>query len=260
MGIGGSIVDHNFFEEYLGMRVESIDEVEIIRRIEQGIYDKNEYKKALNEDINVTDSSDKQLEKSNEIKRLRKKFAISRIDALVIGSSLFWPLFNILLNLTSRGDFEEVIEWFFLLYLILLAVILPGTSNVPFTVFVFVPKLTPFATATVLLNLLSPAPVIFLVNVPPIKFNVLPTFTVFVPVTAILSALVLIFVSNMRLPKPSIFFINVPSVKVKFFPAFTVFVPVIAMLSALKVTFPNMGFTSGIILTLNNGISKKLRI
>lgn len=47
MGIGGSIVDHNFFEEYLGMRVESIDEVEIIRRIEQGIYDKNEYKKAL---------------------------------------------------------------------------------------------------------------------------------------------------------------------------------------------------------------------
>ncbi|MCQ2792221.1 MAG: L-fucose isomerase [Bacilli bacterium] len=47
MGIGGSIVDHNFFEEYLGMRVESIDEVEIIRRIEQGIYNKDEYKKAL---------------------------------------------------------------------------------------------------------------------------------------------------------------------------------------------------------------------
>ncbi|MCQ2794925.1 MAG: L-fucose isomerase [Bacilli bacterium] len=47
MGIGGSIVDHNFFEDYLGMRVESIDEVEIIRRIEQGIYNKDEYKKAL---------------------------------------------------------------------------------------------------------------------------------------------------------------------------------------------------------------------
>lgn len=47
MGIGGSIIDPNFFEDYLGMRVESVDEVEIIRRMEQGIYDKNEYKKAL---------------------------------------------------------------------------------------------------------------------------------------------------------------------------------------------------------------------
>jgi len=47
MGIGGSIIDSNFFEEYLGMRVESVDEVEIIRRIEQEIYDKEDYKKAL---------------------------------------------------------------------------------------------------------------------------------------------------------------------------------------------------------------------
>ena len=47
MGIAGSIVDVNFFEEYLGMRVESVDEVEIIRRMSEGIYDKAEYEKAL---------------------------------------------------------------------------------------------------------------------------------------------------------------------------------------------------------------------
>ena len=47
MGIAGSIVDVNFFEEYLGMRVESVDEVEIIRRMTEGIYDEKEYQKAL---------------------------------------------------------------------------------------------------------------------------------------------------------------------------------------------------------------------
>ena len=47
MGIGGSIISPEFFEEYLGMRVESVDEVEIIRRMNQGIYDETEYQKAL---------------------------------------------------------------------------------------------------------------------------------------------------------------------------------------------------------------------
>ena len=47
MGIAGSIIDVDFFEEYLGMRVESVDEVEIIRRMSEEIYDKNEYEKAL---------------------------------------------------------------------------------------------------------------------------------------------------------------------------------------------------------------------
>lgn len=47
MGIGGSIIDPNFIEEYLGMRVESVDEVEIIRRMTEGIYDKDEYERAL---------------------------------------------------------------------------------------------------------------------------------------------------------------------------------------------------------------------
>jgi len=47
MGIAGSIVDHSFFESYLGMRVESIDMTEITRRIEEGIYDPEEFTKAL---------------------------------------------------------------------------------------------------------------------------------------------------------------------------------------------------------------------
>ncbi len=47
MGIGGSIINPEFFEEYLGMRIESVDEVEIIRRMTEGIYDEKEYQKAL---------------------------------------------------------------------------------------------------------------------------------------------------------------------------------------------------------------------
>lgn len=47
MGIAGSIINPEFFEEYLGMRVESVDEVELIRRISEGIYDEEEFKKAL---------------------------------------------------------------------------------------------------------------------------------------------------------------------------------------------------------------------
>ena len=47
MGIGGSIIDPAFIEEYLGMRVESVDEVEIIRRMSEEIYDKAEFEKAL---------------------------------------------------------------------------------------------------------------------------------------------------------------------------------------------------------------------
>lgn len=47
MGIAGSIINPEFFEEYLGMRVESVDEVEIIRRMTEGIYDQKEFEKAL---------------------------------------------------------------------------------------------------------------------------------------------------------------------------------------------------------------------
>jgi L-fucose isomerase len=47
MGIAGSIVNPDFFEDYLGMRCEGIDEVEIIRRMDRGIYDPEEFERAL---------------------------------------------------------------------------------------------------------------------------------------------------------------------------------------------------------------------
>lgn len=47
MGIAGSIVNPEFFQEYLGIRTESVDETEIIRRMTLGIYDHEEYEKAM---------------------------------------------------------------------------------------------------------------------------------------------------------------------------------------------------------------------
>ena len=47
MGIAGSIVDDAFFERYLGMRVETVDMSELTRRMNEGIYDKAEYTRAL---------------------------------------------------------------------------------------------------------------------------------------------------------------------------------------------------------------------
>jgi L-fucose isomerase len=46
MGIVGSIVNQAFFEDYLGMRVETVDMTEFVRRIECGIFDPEEYAKA----------------------------------------------------------------------------------------------------------------------------------------------------------------------------------------------------------------------
>lgn len=47
MGIAGSIVDHSFFQDYLGMRTETIDMTEFVRRMDRGIYDREEYERAL---------------------------------------------------------------------------------------------------------------------------------------------------------------------------------------------------------------------
>lgn len=47
MGIVGSMVDQNFFHDYLGMRTEFVDQIEILRRIEEEIYDRDEFKKAM---------------------------------------------------------------------------------------------------------------------------------------------------------------------------------------------------------------------
>ena len=47
MGIAGSILTPSLFERWFGMRVESVDMTEFIRRMERGIYDKAEFEKAL---------------------------------------------------------------------------------------------------------------------------------------------------------------------------------------------------------------------
>ncbi|MDC7125928.1 MAG: L-fucose isomerase [Spirochaetales bacterium] len=47
MGIAGSIVDQDFFQKYLGMRTECIDMSEFIRRMDEGIYDPDEFEKAV---------------------------------------------------------------------------------------------------------------------------------------------------------------------------------------------------------------------
>ena len=80
MGIAGSIIDTSFFEEYLGMRVESVDEVEIIRRMTEGIYDKQEYEKALawvkakcNSDF---DKNPKELQKTDAQKEKDWEFTV----------------------------------------------------------------------------------------------------------------------------------------------------------------------------------------
>ncbi len=47
MGIAGSIVNEDFFQNYLGMRNEYVDMSEFVRRMDKGIYDKDEYERAL---------------------------------------------------------------------------------------------------------------------------------------------------------------------------------------------------------------------
>lgn len=67
MGISGSLIDADFFEEYLGMRVESADEVEVLRRIEKGIYDEDEFHKAMEwTKANCREGFDKNPEKAQK--------------------------------------------------------------------------------------------------------------------------------------------------------------------------------------------------
>ena len=80
MGIGGSIIDSDFIESYLGMRVESVDEVEIIRRMTEGIYDEAEYQKALawtKEKCKIGfDKNPAELQKSDEAKEADWEFVV----------------------------------------------------------------------------------------------------------------------------------------------------------------------------------------
>lgn len=47
MGIAGSVVNPDFFQDYLGMRNESVDMTEVLRRLDENIYDPEEYRKAM---------------------------------------------------------------------------------------------------------------------------------------------------------------------------------------------------------------------
>jgi L-fucose/D-arabinose isomerase len=47
MGIAGSIVEHRFFERWLGMRVETVDMTEFVGRMREGIYDRDEFEAAM---------------------------------------------------------------------------------------------------------------------------------------------------------------------------------------------------------------------
>ncbi len=80
MGIGGSIIDPAFIEEYLGMRVESVDEVEVIRRMTEEIYDKAEYEKALAwakaHCIEGFDKNPENMQKSREEKDAQWEFVV----------------------------------------------------------------------------------------------------------------------------------------------------------------------------------------
>ena len=80
MGIGGSIIDSDFLESYFGMRVESVDEVEIIRRMTEGIYDEAEYQKALawaKEKCQIGfDKNPDFVKKSDEVKEEQFEFVV----------------------------------------------------------------------------------------------------------------------------------------------------------------------------------------
>lgn len=85
MGIAGSIVREDFFQEYLGMRNEYIDMSEFSRRLNEEIFDKEEYKKALawtkeycREGPDLNDTPKTEEEKNNEWETVVKMTLIAR--------------------------------------------------------------------------------------------------------------------------------------------------------------------------------------
>ncbi|MFJ7970177.1 L-fucose isomerase [Psychrobacillus sp. NPDC096389] len=104
MGIAGSIVKDDFFQEYLGMRNEYIDMSEFVRRMDLEIYDTEEYEKALawanenltrGEDINKEQFKRTDEEKQSDWERSIKMTLIAR--DLMVGNE----------KLTKMGFEEE---------------------------------------------------------------------------------------------------------------------------------------------------------
>ncbi len=91
MGIAGSIVDENFFQDYLGMRNENIDLTEFLRRMDKEIYDKKEYENAIKwvkanckEGIDYNDNAKSRKEKDEDWDKVVKMAIIAR--DLMIGN------------------------------------------------------------------------------------------------------------------------------------------------------------------------------
>lgn len=87
MGIAGSMVDESFFQQYLGMRNEYVDSTELIRRMELGIYDHEEYERALawtkekchfGKDNNAPEIQISDEEKAQQVEFIVKMTLISR--------------------------------------------------------------------------------------------------------------------------------------------------------------------------------------
>lgn len=100
MGIGGSIADSAFLEDYLGMRFESVDEVEVLRRMEEEIYDKEEYTAAMEwVRSNIREGFDKNpvnIQKSREQKNRDWEFTVKMmliIKDLMSGNEALEPKF-----------------------------------------------------------------------------------------------------------------------------------------------------------------------
>jgi L-fucose isomerase len=87
MGISGSFLDPAFFQKYLGIRAEWVDMSEITRRVERGIYDPQEFEKALRwtkancregKDINDADKQHTRAQKDAEWEYVVKMTLICR--------------------------------------------------------------------------------------------------------------------------------------------------------------------------------------
>ncbi|WP_018931834.1 L-fucose isomerase [Gracilibacillus lacisalsi] len=87
MGIAGSMVDENFFQDYLGMRNEYVDMSELTRRINEEIYDNEEFEKAYNwvkqnckigSDTNAEENQRTAEQKEEDLKKNIKMTIITR--------------------------------------------------------------------------------------------------------------------------------------------------------------------------------------
>jgi L-fucose isomerase len=102
MGIAGSIVDENFFQDYLGMRNENVDMTEFLRRMDEEIYDVDEFKIAMKwtktkckEGVDYNDKHVSREQKDSEWEKVVKMTLIAR--DLIVGNP----------KLSKRGFEEE---------------------------------------------------------------------------------------------------------------------------------------------------------